>query len=146
VVRDNFCPFARRHRSARILADQHALEPAREHLADGVTLTAGPSGMAGKEQTYVAAKKALIEGRVRIPAQYRRLAEQLRAIVAKATPGGGMSISSPRRGGAHGDLVSAWVLAHWAALRATRGPADYGIFTGGASPRADWGRESRSRY
>jgi hypothetical protein len=110
-----FCEFTERHGASRFLADQHALEPAREHTTEEVSIVAAPGGMAGKESTYVAAKKALIEGRVRIPAQYRRLAEQLRVVVAKATPGGGMSISSPRRAGAHGDLVSAWVLAMHAA-------------------------------
>lgn len=125
VIRE-FCEFTGRHGASRFLADQHALEPAREHTTEDVSIVTAPAGMAGKETTYVAAKKALLEGRVRIPAQYRRLAEQLRDVVARATPGGGLTISSPRRSGAHGDLVSAWVLA----MHAARVPAESDLSVG----------------
>jgi hypothetical protein len=47
---------------------------------------------------------------VRLP-NHGRLLAQLKAIIAKPTPAGGLSISSPRRvNGGHGDLVSALVL------------------------------------
>ena len=45
-----------------------------------------------------------------------RLEAQLRAVVSRPMPGGGYRITSPRRpDGSHGDLVSAVVLATWAA-------------------------------
>ena len=58
------------------------------------------------------------EGRIKLP-KNPRLIRQLKEVVAKPTPGGGLSITSPRRKGAgHGDLVSALVLAIWEAKRA----------------------------
>jgi hypothetical protein len=111
VVAD-FCELAGRHGACGIVVDQHALEPAKEHLPAGFQLWLGPSGQTGKAETYLQAKKLLNEGRVRIPAQYRRLITQLRAIMSRPTPGGGLSITSPRRSG-HGDLVSAFVHALW---------------------------------
>ena len=51
--------------------------------------------------------------------------------MAKPMPGGGTQITSPQRpDGSHGDLVSALVLALWAAVNAT--PPDSEVFR---SPR-----------
>ncbi|HEX3594011.1 MAG TPA: hypothetical protein VHU80_02885 [Polyangiaceae bacterium] len=119
VIR-TFCAFTRRHGARTFTADHHAIEPAREHLIDGVSIVPAPGGQDGKESTYVEAKKALVEGRLRIPGEYKRFAEQARAVVATARSGGGVAISSPRRGGAHGDLVSAFVLALLAAQQASQ--------------------------
>jgi hypothetical protein len=116
-----FCEFAHRHHAQRVFADHHVLEPAREHLTDGVRLIACPGGIAGKEQVFMHARTLLLEGRLTIPAVYRRLIEQLRNVVSKPTSGGGLLITSPRRGGAHGDLVAALVLA----LHAARGRSNH---------------------
>jgi hypothetical protein len=70
-----------------------------------------------KSESYIFARKLLHEGRLELP-DHPRLLRQLRAVVAKPRPGGGITISSPRTAdGAHGDLVSALVLAVWQAAR-----------------------------
>jgi hypothetical protein len=111
--------LAKRHRRQHLRVDHHLLDPAREHMR-GVGLVAAPGGQAGKVDCFVRARDLFAQGRVRIPGHYRRIAQQLREIVARPTPGGGLSIQSPRRGGAHGDLASALVLALWEAERENR--------------------------
>jgi hypothetical protein len=49
---------------------------------------------------------------VRLP-RHDRLLRQLREVTVRPLTGGGMSVSSPRSPGGHGDLVSALVLALW---------------------------------
>jgi hypothetical protein len=101
-------------------ADGHYRETAREHLEPaGVDFVDAPSGQQGKSEVYLHAKKLIHERRVRLP-NNPRLLTQLRQVVSRPMPGGGVSISTPRRkagqgGGGHGDLVSALVLALWQA-------------------------------
>ncbi len=103
------------------MADGHVREPAREHAATHhIKIDSAPEGNAGKFKTYELVRRLLREGRLKLP-DHPRLLQQLRTIVAKPMPGGGWSISSPRRAGmGHGDIVSALVLAVWAAHRASR--------------------------
>src|SRR5262249_6758420 len=68
VVVASFCEFATRHGSSWIIVDRHVLEPAREHLRDGVRLEECAGGVQAKFETYVSARTMLAEGRVRIPA------------------------------------------------------------------------------
>jgi len=66
-------------------------------------------------EAFVAARNILHEGRFEAPSN-TRLRAQLRAVVAKPMPGGGVQIRSPKAAdGSHGDLVSALVLALWKA-------------------------------
>jgi len=103
---------------AELYSDAHGSEGNREHLgARKISLTFVPGGQAGKVETYQFLREKMNEGKVQLP-EHSRLLGQLRAIVSKPTSGGGISITSPRRGGAHGDLVSALVCAVWAATRA----------------------------
>ncbi len=104
---------AKYHRCQGVVADQHYIETIREH-AHGLVLTEAPAGLNGKVDVFTTARTLLLEGRVRIPAGNKRLIAQLRLVVSKPTPGGQLTITSPRRGGQHGDLVSAFVLAAWA--------------------------------
>lgn len=104
---------AKHHRCAVAVADGHYIETVREH-SGGIELREAPSGVAGKVGAYTDARRLINEGKVRIPAGNKRLLAQLRQVVQKPTPGGQLSITSPRRGGAHGDLASAFVLALWA--------------------------------
>jgi hypothetical protein len=68
-----------------------------------------------KVGSYILARTLLHEGKVELP-KHPRLVRQLRDVVAKPQPGGGLAISSPRKAdGSHGDLVSALVLALWRA-------------------------------
>jgi hypothetical protein len=121
------------------MADQHARQPAREYTdAAGLTIVDAPAGQTGKVETHLHAKKLLAEGHVTIPPG--RLAAQLRAITATQTPGGGLSISSPRRAGSHGDLASSFILALWtAAFGVSRD--DYKIIPCGVSERGRGGAE-----
>jgi hypothetical protein len=100
----------------RFTADAFSREPAREYTdALKLRLDDAPGGQSGKIETHLAVKKILSERRARIPAG--KLPAQLKAITATQTSGGGLSIVSPRRAGAHGDLASAWILAVWAAKK-----------------------------
>jgi len=110
------------------LADAHYRESSREHLSPhGLDHIDAPAGRDGKTEVYLNAKKLIHERRVRIP-NHPRLLTQLRQIVSRPAPGGGVVITSPRRkgGGGHGDLASAFVLALWAA-RNDDGGADWDV-------------------
>jgi len=102
---------AKFHHCEALVADQHYIETVREH-ASGLTLIEAPTVPA---DAYTVARDAVAEGRVRISAQHTRLISQLREVVSRPTSGGNISISSPTRGTAHGDVASAWVLAMWKA-------------------------------
>lgn len=126
VVIGDVATFVKAGGSKQLVADGHYKESVREHLdANGVQFIAAPEGGEGKVSTYVAVRKAMGEGRVRIsvadPALRARIREQLRSITKKPTDAGGIKISAPRRktgptgGTTHGDLVSAGVLALWRA-------------------------------
>lgn len=111
-----------------LLADGHYLETLREHCPPGFLFEL-PSGPNGKEQQFVAARSVLHEGRLTLP-NNPRLLQQLREVVVRPKPGGGVSIKSPlKRDGSHGDLVSALVGALWALEAARNHPAP---------PRADY--------
>lgn len=116
VVISGFAGVAKRYGISVVRADSHYLETVREVLqGHGLTVVAAPEGQAGKAATYLYLRQLIHERRLRLPA-YPRLIAQLKAIVSKPLPGGGLQITSPRRGAAgkgagHGDLVSALVLA-----------------------------------
>jgi hypothetical protein len=99
-----------------LVADGHYREAVAEHLeAHALSLEASPEGADGKSEMFVAVRTALHEGRLELP-DHPRLLAQLRAVVAKPLPGGGLAISSPRSAtGGHGDIVSALCAAVHAA-------------------------------
>jgi hypothetical protein len=112
-----------------VALDGHYLESNREHLSP-IRLVEAPGGQNGKAAVYVATRAAMREGRVRIP-NHPRLVKQLRQVVSKPLPGGGLSISSPQwRTGEHGDVASAFVLAIWHAAKHAN--------------RSDWGATMRA--
>jgi hypothetical protein len=109
----DFAKRARAHGGDCVMADSHYREAVREHLeVEGLYLLGAPEGQGGKASSYVKARSLMREGRVRLPKD-DRLLRQLREVTAKPVPGGGLSVSSPRGPGGHGDLVSALVLALW---------------------------------
>ena len=111
VVVAGFAEVARNYGATSVIADRHYEEAVREHLGTHkLRLVPAPDGLAGKLEVYTRARALLHEGRVRLPA-HARLIAQLKAVTSAPTPGGGLTIRSPRRAGAHGDLVSAFVLA-----------------------------------
>lgn len=115
AVAGAWAEMAGRYGLRQMVGDGHAREPMREHLeARNIVLQSAPEGQSGKVKVYTKARALLHEGRVELP-EHSRLARQLREVQGRPTPGGGIQIVSPRRGGAHGDLVSAFVLALWRA-------------------------------
>ncbi len=101
------------HDADSVAADAYYRETAKEHLGD-LDFVDAPAGREGKAQVYLLAKKLIHEQRVRLP-NHPRLLTQLRQVVSKPAPGGGLVISNPRRrgSGGHGDVASAFVLALW---------------------------------
>lgn len=110
-VTREFAAVAQRHGAHEIEVDQHEIEAAREHLPSGISLTECDGGQQGKIDTYTRVRDLLHAGKIHIPPQYQRLANQLRDVVKKPTTGGGVRIFSPHKGNVHGDIVSAFVLA-----------------------------------
>lgn len=101
------------HGAGTAVADQHYIETVREHIGD-LQLVEVPAGNVGKMTMFLAAKAAFAEGRVRIPAEQTELVKQLKDVVSKPLPGGGLQISSPRsKIGGHGDSASALVAGLW---------------------------------
>jgi hypothetical protein len=109
---------AQYHSCTYAVVDQFYVESVREHMK--VSLREAPGGAVGKAETHVAVRTLFNEGRIRISAKHTRLMQQLREIVSRPLPGGGLSITSPRRGGAHGDIASAAILAIWECAKALR--------------------------
>lgn len=107
-----FATIAKGYGATHVIADGHYRESIREHLqAHELYVINAPEGVTGKSETFARTRAVLHEGRLRLP-DHSRLLRQLREIVSRPTPGGGLNISSPRRaGGGHGDIVSALVLA-----------------------------------
>jgi hypothetical protein len=103
-----------------ILSDGAMLEPAREHLEGDVQLDPAPGGHNGNNERYRIVKALIHDGRVKIPAVYKRLVEQLEKVVAKPKPGGDFQIVLARTPGSHLDLVPAFVLAVWKAYETGR--------------------------
>jgi hypothetical protein len=112
-VIEQFGKVLKRHELSSFTADGYSLEPAREHAAArDIFIQAAAGGQEAKAQAYLGLQQGFREGRVRIP-NHPRLIAQLRSVVAKPLPGGGLKIDTPRRAGqGHGDIASALVLAH----------------------------------
>jgi hypothetical protein len=117
VVLGDFGETIKRYGGDKFCADAHYRETAKEYLEPrGIEFVDTPGGQGGKGELYLNAKKLIHERRVRL-ANVPRLLAQLRQIMSRPLPGGGVQITTPRRrgGGGHGDLVSALVAALWSA-------------------------------
>ncbi|MBK8995029.1 MAG: hypothetical protein IPM35_04660 [Myxococcales bacterium] len=115
-VVSKFAGLALRHGARSVTSDAHMLSEVRRHAQPfAVRVSAIPGGSTGKQRVYQHARDLVRAGRVRFPPGCERLVAQLSDVVARPTSGGGLSITSPRRSGSHGDLVSALVAALWAA-------------------------------
>lgn len=135
AVIDSFAATIKAYRSLEFTADAHYRESAREHLEPhGIRFVDAPAGRDAKNESFLLARKLIHEGRVRIP-NHPRLLAQLRTVVSRPMPGGGLQIGAPRRFGAHADIASAFVLALW---RAHRG--------GGRAPGSPIGRVTTWNY
>lgn len=116
VVVADFARVMKKVGADTMMADGHYRESIQEHLEDvSLFFRPAPSGANGKADTYNVARLILSEGRLDLP-DHPRLIQQMREVTKRPTSGGGVSIDSPRwRAGGHGDLVSALVLALYAA-------------------------------
>lgn len=113
-VISDFADKLKWHNCRWMMADGHYRMSAVEHLQKhDLSFSDAPDGQRGKAETYVRTRVVLHGGRLSIP-NNDRLIKQWKEVTGKPTPGGGISISSPRKaGGGHGDLISAVVLAVW---------------------------------
>lgn len=102
------------YNAKNLMSDWHYVESAREHCADyGIDLLTGPTNTKEREKSFVYVRELLREGKLVLP-RYNNLLGQLKSVLVAPKPGGGLSITLPRRTGAgHADLVSALVLACW---------------------------------
>lgn len=117
-----FAADLKRFRIGEVACDSHEREEVNDELASfGISAVPLPEGQAGKIDQYKAARTAFHEGRARMP-KHQRALTQLKAVKSKPLPGGGLSITSPTRAGAHGDIASAIVGALWAATDGARAP------------------------
>ena len=105
---DIFLPYGTRE----LVTDAHEIADVRAALLEkNCTVVVSPP----KTEAFTFARTVLHESRLDLP-KHPRLRNQLRAILAKPMPGGGVQIKSPTAAdGSHGDLVSALVNALWRA-------------------------------
>ena len=108
------------YQTRRLVVDAHERDNVAPSLtAKGCSAAAAPM----KQAAYVALRAVLHDGRLDLPPN-ARLRQQLRDVMAKPMPGGGVNITSPARpDGSHGDLVSALVNAAWGATHRTAPPS-----------------------
>ncbi len=119
-VVSEFASVAQRQQADHIMADHHLLPVANSLMPEGVQLVPCPTGQQGKIEAFVCARDLFRAGAVRLPASATGLVAQMCAVTSTPTPGGGLQIRSPRRGGTHGDVVSALVLALYCASALSR--------------------------
>jgi hypothetical protein len=120
VIAQRFVPAMKRHGVKRIMLDSHYRMSAVEHLAAAnMRFDDAPAGNHGKYDVYMLTRSLLNSGKLQLPPS-PRLIGQLKAVTVKPMAGGIVKITSPRRAGqGHGDIVSALVLAVWAAQKGT---------------------------
>jgi hypothetical protein len=95
------------HRVDRVMADAHEREVAREHLR-GVVILPAPSDAA---EPHLRTRRALIDGRLRLPSSPRLLAQMGAARIDVAAGGRYKVTLKTAQDGSHGDLLAALVLA-----------------------------------
>jgi hypothetical protein len=161
VIRNVIAPLMSEYGARGIMGDSHYRESVKEHLtAVGLRFQKAPEGTKGKYDTYSHLRNLFREGKINFPPMQsphgtfamKRLRQQLLSVVWKPLPGGGYKISSPRRigEGGHGDIVSALVLACWAAKKSkkdaavespvprTRPGGDYASMDAGGYDHGGW--------
>jgi hypothetical protein len=136
-VDSEFAMLVKRHGGHVISTDIHYREAVREHVGStGICLYDSPGGNAGKCEVFGIARDLINGDHVRWSAGHARLARQMREIVAKALPGGLVSISSPRRRGDHGDAAHALCLGLRLAKEWHRRGDDSGLIVIDSSERS----------
>jgi hypothetical protein len=139
-----FAMLVKRHGGEIICTDIHYREAVREHVSSaGICLYESPGGNAGKCEVFGVARDLINGDHVRWSAGHSRLTRQMREIVAKALPGGLLSISSPRRRGDHGDAAHALCLGLRAAKESHRRSDDSRLIVVDSASERSYPRESR---
>jgi len=112
AVAGEFADLMVEYGTRELVTDAHEIEEVAAALLEkNCTVVPAPDKVAA----YGAARAIIHEGRLELP-KHPRLRQQLRDVVSKPMPGGGVQITSPKRpDGSHGDLVSALVNALWLA-------------------------------
>lgn len=114
-VIERFSGIAKRYGCSSVISDAYYREAIREGLLKhGLGLIDAPAGTQGKAEVYQRTRAMVHEGRCTLPDVDlgKRLVQQAKLVVSKASPGGQTTVRSPRRVGmGHGDIVSAWTLA-----------------------------------
>jgi hypothetical protein len=113
----SFASAAKLFGCSSIISDGHYREAIREHLLEHhLSLVDAPEGITGKEEVFSRVRAVLHEGRVGMPKHRltERLVAQAKLVTSKPSPGGRLTIKTPRKTGfGHGDIVSSWALAVW---------------------------------
>lgn len=113
VVVAAFASRLKELRIAEVMADTHYRSLLVPELAEvGVTCRPAPTSPV---ESYLHFGRELMARRVRIPSHplRARLIKQLRETRRKPLPSGAMTIVHGRKGGGHGDIAAALVLAVW---------------------------------
>ena len=110
-VVEEFAGVAKTYGANYVITDGHYREAIKEHLEKHkLGIWDAPEGASGKEASYTRCRAVMHQGQIDLPRG--KLPAQLKTVIGRLTPGGGISIKVPRRAGqGHGDLVSAWVNA-----------------------------------
>jgi hypothetical protein len=109
-----FAETTRRYQISRWCADSYVREPAREYTdCLGIAIHPAPTEQSARADTWLHAKKLVLEHRLRLPPPPCPLLAQLKTVIAKPTNGGAIAITIPRRRdvGRHGDLAAAAILS-----------------------------------
>lgn len=106
------------HGCGGVACDLHYIESVREVTDDfTLALLAFPNDNEGIAQAYIRTRVLLSDGLIDLSAAPELLLEQLKETTSKPTITG-LTITNPIKEGRHGDLVSAFVCAVWAAEQA----------------------------
>jgi hypothetical protein len=110
-VVDRFAEVMKRHGVDELRADGHYKESIREALArHGLRFRASDGGLTGKLRNYQAAQTLIREVKAVLP-NLPLLLTPLKETTVRPLPGGGLSITHPRRSNkGHGDAAAACVL------------------------------------
>jgi hypothetical protein len=107
--------IAAKHGCGGVACDLHYIESVREVTDDfTLALLSFPNDNEGIAQAYIRARVLLSDGLIDLSGAPDLLIEQLKETTSKPTVTG-LTITNPVREGRHGDLVSAFVCAVWAA-------------------------------
>lgn len=115
VTMKDLIGIAAAHGSSAVACDLHYIESVREVTDEfSIALLDFPNDNEGIAQAYIRTRVLLADGLIDLSGAPDLLIEQLKETTSKPTVTG-LTITNPVKEGRHGDLVSAFVCAVWAA-------------------------------